>query len=245
MPAWHFSGVSHHHRRSPRIDHDFAGAVTPRGSPHRHHPPTSARATPARQRPPHRPRTHPHPPLHPHQRQHRNLYHEHRQKRHRRGALPKLPIALEKLSAHCSAISICTSLTSGWSRLGSNLPGTPTIGWRSAGLVTKRNGCWRAPVWCSKTSWFADSSGENSDSARQSGVRVLGLQIGLGKGLRFKQGGMSLYAIPRQWSIGRFKDKVRALTRRRIAVPLEELIYALNPVIRGWSMYYRRANVRR
>ena len=39
--------------------------------------------------------------------------------------------------------------------------------------------------------------------------------------------------------------KVRALTRRRIAVPLEELIHALNPVIRGWGMYFRRANVRR
>jgi RNA-directed DNA polymerase len=65
----------------------------------------------------------------------------------------------------------------------------------------------------------------------------LGYKIGLGKGLRFKQGGIGLYAIPRQRSIDRFKDKVRALTRRRIAVPLEELIYALNPVIRGWGMY--------
>lgn len=27
MPAWHFSGVSHHRRRSRQIDHDFAGAV--------------------------------------------------------------------------------------------------------------------------------------------------------------------------------------------------------------------------
>jgi RNA-directed DNA polymerase len=70
-------------------------------------------------------------------------------------------------------------------------------------------------------------------------------KIGLGKGLRFKQGGSGLYAIPRQRSVDRFKDKVRALTRRRIAVPLEELIRALNPVIRGWGMYYRRANVRR
>jgi group II intron reverse transcriptase/maturase len=77
------------------------------------------------------------------------------------------------------------------------------------------------------------------------GFEFLGYKIGLGKGLRFKQGGMSLYAIPRQRSIDRFKDKVRALTRRRIAVPLEELIHVLNPVIRGWGMYYRRAHVRR
>ena len=77
------------------------------------------------------------------------------------------------------------------------------------------------------------------------GFEFLGYKIGVGKGLRFKQGGIGLYAIPRQRSIDRFKDKVRALTRRRIAVPLEELIHALNPVIRGWGMYYRRANVRR
>ncbi|MBB5159296.1 group II intron reverse transcriptase/maturase [Saccharopolyspora phatthalungensis] len=77
------------------------------------------------------------------------------------------------------------------------------------------------------------------------GFEFLGYKIGLGKGLRFKQGGIGLYAIPRQQSIDRFKDKVRALTRRRIAVPLEELIDMLNPVIRGWGMYYRRANVRR
>lgn len=77
------------------------------------------------------------------------------------------------------------------------------------------------------------------------GFEFLGYKIGVGKGLRFKQGGSGLYAIPRQRSIDRFKDKVRALTRRRIAVPLEELIRALNPVIRGWGMYYRRANVRR
>src|SRR6266545_5291104 len=77
------------------------------------------------------------------------------------------------------------------------------------------------------------------------GFEFLGYRIGLGRGLRFKSGGSVLYAIPRQRSVDRFKDKVRALTRRRIAVPLEELIEALNPVIRGWGMYYRRANVRR
>jgi RNA-directed DNA polymerase len=77
------------------------------------------------------------------------------------------------------------------------------------------------------------------------GFEFLGYKIGLGRGLRFKQGGSGLYAIPRQRSVDRFKDKVRALTRRRIAVPLEELIRDLNPVIRGWGTYYRRANVRR
>lgn len=69
------------------------------------------------------------------------------------------------------------------------------------------------------------------------GFEFLGYKIGLGRGLRFKSGGSGLYAIPRQRSIDRFKDKVRALTRRRIAVPLEELIHVLNPVIRGWDLY--------
>lgn len=46
------------------------------------------------------------------------------------------------------------------------------------------------------------------------GFEFLGYKIGLGKGLRFKQGGMGLYAIPRQRSFDLFKDKVRALTRR-------------------------------
>jgi hypothetical protein len=65
------------------------------------------------------------------------------------------------------------------------------------------------------------------------GFEFLGYKIGQGRGLRFKQGGIGLYAIPRQRSVDRFKDKVRALTRRRIAVPLEELVHDLNPVIRG------------
>jgi RNA-directed DNA polymerase len=77
------------------------------------------------------------------------------------------------------------------------------------------------------------------------GFEFLGYKIGLGRGLRFKSGGIGLYAIPRQRSIDRFKDKVRSLTRRRISIPLEELIAALNPVIRGWGNYYRRAHVRR
>jgi len=39
------------------------------------------------------------------------------------------------------------------------------------------------------------------------GFEFLGYKIGVGKGLRFKQGGIGLYAIPRQRSIDRFKDK--------------------------------------
>jgi group II intron reverse transcriptase/maturase len=54
-----------------------------------------------------------------------------------------------------------------------------------------------------------------------------------------------LYAYPTQKSIDRFKDSVRRTTQRRIPLSTAELIRELNPVIRGWGEYYKRAHVRR
>jgi RNA-directed DNA polymerase len=54
-----------------------------------------------------------------------------------------------------------------------------------------------------------------------------------------------LYAYPTQKSIDRFKDSVRRKTQRRIPLRTAELIRDLNPVIRGWGEYYKRAHVRR
>ncbi|MBI4484118.1 MAG: group II intron reverse transcriptase/maturase, partial [Acidobacteria bacterium] len=54
-----------------------------------------------------------------------------------------------------------------------------------------------------------------------------------------------LYAYPTQKSIDRFKDSVRRQTQRRIPLSTAELIRELNPVIRGWGEYYKRAHVRR
>jgi RNA-directed DNA polymerase len=54
-----------------------------------------------------------------------------------------------------------------------------------------------------------------------------------------------LYAYPTQKSVDRFKDEVRRKTRRRIPLSTAELIRDLNPVIRGWGEYYKRAHVRR
>src|SRR4029450_10113010 len=54
-----------------------------------------------------------------------------------------------------------------------------------------------------------------------------------------------LYAPPTQKSIDRFKDTVRRKTQRRIPLRTVELIRELNPVIRGWGEYYKRAHVRR
>ena len=55
----------------------------------------------------------------------------------------------------------------------------------------------------------------------------------------------SLYAYPTQKSIDRFKDTVRRKTQRRLPLQTAELIRELNPVIRGWGEYYKRAHVRR
>ena len=54
-----------------------------------------------------------------------------------------------------------------------------------------------------------------------------------------------LYAYPTQKSIDRFKDRIRRSTQRRIPLKTAELIRELNPVIRGWGEYYKRAHVRR
>lgn len=42
--------------------------------------------------------------------------------------------------------------------------------------------------------------------------------------------------------IGRFKEKVRGITRRNSPVNLEKVIHDLNPVCRGFANYYRIAN---
>ena len=77
------------------------------------------------------------------------------------------------------------------------------------------------------------------------GFEFLGYKIGRGKGLRHKAGGPSLYAVPTDRSVKRFKDKVRTATCRRNPKNLEGVLDELNPIIRGWGNYYRRAKVRR
>ncbi|HVI78572.1 MAG TPA: group II intron reverse transcriptase/maturase [Candidatus Acidoferrum sp.] len=57
-----------------------------------------------------------------------------------------------------------------------------------------------------------------------------------------KSGG--LYAYPREKSVQRFKDRVRQLTRRCVPLKTKDLIEQLNPVLRGWGHYYKRAHVR-
>src|SRR5271169_6370995 len=53
-----------------------------------------------------------------------------------------------------------------------------------------------------------------------------------------------LYAIPTQKSVDRFKDQIRALTKRRVPLRMGELIKAINPIVRGWGNYFCRSHVR-
>ena len=83
------------------------------------------------------------------------------------------------------------------------------------------------------------------------GFEFLGYKLKGGQGYRMpaskrqvKGNPQDLYAIPQEKSVKRFKDQIRRLTQRRIPLKLQEVIGRINPVIRGWGNYYRKANVR-
>jgi group II intron reverse transcriptase/maturase len=55
----------------------------------------------------------------------------------------------------------------------------------------------------------------------------------------------ALYAYPKEKSIRRFMDQVRRRTKRTVPLKTKELVAELNPLVRGWGEYYKRAHVRR
>jgi group II intron reverse transcriptase/maturase len=55
----------------------------------------------------------------------------------------------------------------------------------------------------------------------------------------------ALYAYPRQKSIDNFKEQIRKRTCRKAPVTTAQLIEEINPVIRGWGNYYKKAHVRK
>jgi RNA-directed DNA polymerase len=55
----------------------------------------------------------------------------------------------------------------------------------------------------------------------------------------------ALYAYPRQKSIQHFKEQIRQRTRRKAPVSTPDLVAQINPVIRGWGLYYHKAHVRK
>jgi len=86
----------------------------------------------------------------------------------------------------------------------------------------------------------------------QHGFEFLGYKIKRGKALRLPASKIrsqarsgALYAYPREKSVCRFKDQVRQRTKRRVPLRTRELIAELNPVLRGWGEYYKRAHIRK
>lgn len=85
------------------------------------------------------------------------------------------------------------------------------------------------------------------------GFEFLGYKIKRGsRSLRLADGQIhsgtrtgSLYAYPRQKSIQHFRDQIRQRTLRKAPVSTQELIEQINPIIRGWGLYYHKAHVRR
>jgi RNA-directed DNA polymerase len=83
------------------------------------------------------------------------------------------------------------------------------------------------------------------------GFEFLGYLIRRGRQLKLPPGKIvtgarsgALYAYPREKSVQRFRDRVRQLTRRCVPLKTKDLIEQLNPVLRGWGHYYKRAHVR-
>jgi len=84
------------------------------------------------------------------------------------------------------------------------------------------------------------------------GFEFLGYKIKRGRQLslpanKIRSGARSggLYAFPREKSVQRFMDQVRQRTQRRVPLNTEELVQWINPVLRGWGNYFKRAHVRK
>lgn len=84
------------------------------------------------------------------------------------------------------------------------------------------------------------------------GFEFLGYKIKAGKGLKLNREKVTstinksnLYAYPKDKSIKKFRDEIRNRTKRRLPLTMKELIDNINPVIRGWGNYFRRAHIRK
>ncbi|WP_248927525.1 group II intron reverse transcriptase/maturase [Paenibacillus hamazuiensis] len=83
------------------------------------------------------------------------------------------------------------------------------------------------------------------------GFEFLGYKLKQGKGLSLprekvkKKLRTNIYAYPKDKSIKSFMDIIRVRTHRRIPLTTFQIIDSINPVIRGWGNYFRKAHVRK
>ncbi|MCJ7789864.1 MAG: reverse transcriptase domain-containing protein, partial [Candidatus Atribacteria bacterium] len=84
------------------------------------------------------------------------------------------------------------------------------------------------------------------------GFEFLGYKLKRGKGLKLaknkikkRMNSSNIYAFPKEESIKRFKATIKERTKRKIPLTTKEIIDRINPVIRGWGIYYRKAHVRK
>lgn len=84
------------------------------------------------------------------------------------------------------------------------------------------------------------------------GFDFLGYKLKRGRGLKLpkeklskKPNAYEIYAVPTEKSTRRFMDQIRQMTKRKVPLTLKEIIDEINPVIRGWGTYYRKAHVRK
>jgi RNA-directed DNA polymerase len=83
------------------------------------------------------------------------------------------------------------------------------------------------------------------------GFEFLGYKVKRGTGYRLpahkrrsRPNPQNLSAVPKAKSVKRFQNQIRALTRRKTPLTFRDVIDQINPVIRGWGTFYRKAHVR-
>jgi len=83
------------------------------------------------------------------------------------------------------------------------------------------------------------------------GCAFLGDQVQQGKGHRVPDAKrprrcnpQNLSAVPRDQSVTRLQERIRSLTRRKAPLTLTQVIARVNPVMRGWGTFSRKAHIR-
>jgi len=85
----------------------------------------------------------------------------------------------------------------------------------------------------------------NAEKTHVVNMGIIGASFSfLGYEFRRKKDGSSIQRWPRKKSLQKLKDEVRALTRRSNWNSLENIIYRLNPRLKGWFNYFKHCHWR-